>query len=138
MASSHNKAEDAMRQWQSQLSDDDDVSDSDHPGDYTTRMGELFDDEDHTDDEVFVYNGVDADTSMTDYHHQLRDILGPENGVDENEAEGRADHESLATIDAGRDADEEVYSVRAPSRTLKPYFEFRHIGAGETHAKRVR
>ncbi len=86
MASSHNEAEDAMRQWQSQLSDDDDVSDSDHPGDYAARMEELFDDdEDQTDDEVFVYNGVDADTSMTDYHHQLRDILGPENGVDEND-----------------------------------------------------
>jgi hypothetical protein len=141
MASSHNEVEDAMRQWQSQLSDDDDVSDSDHPGDYTTRMEELFDDEDQTDDEVFVYNGVDVDTSITDYNHQLRDILGPENGVDENDdTESRADHESLATTKAGRNTDEEVYSVRAPSRILKSYFEFKHVGAGETHcpAERVR
>ncbi|KAM6502245.1 Golgi CORVET complex core vacuolar protein 8 domain containing protein [Amanita muscaria] len=64
-----------------------DIPDSDHPGDYSTRMEELFDDEDelgsNTDDEAFVYTGVDADTPAgSGYHDQLRDILGPEAGDD--------------------------------------------------------
>ncbi|KAK2463245.1 hypothetical protein APHAL10511_004900 [Amanita phalloides] len=79
MASGQNETDVATKPWQSFMSDDDDIPDSDHPGDYSTRMGELFDDED-TDPEEFVYTGVDADTSTIGYHDQLRDILGQEAG----------------------------------------------------------
>ena len=118
------------------MSDDDEVPDSDHPGDYITRMEELFDDEDElenqTDDENFVYTGVDADTSMTDYHHQLRDILGPEIGGDEDDDnESRTGSGSPETTKAA----EETYSVRVQNKI--PYIVFTHVGSGETYFFRI-
>ena len=112
MASSHNEVGNATRQWQSHMSDDDEVPDSDHPGDYTTRMEELFDDEDESrnqsEDEEFVYTGVDADTSMTDYHHQLQDILG------EDDIESRTGGGSPETTKTA----EETYSVCVPNNRV--------------------
>lgn len=60
-------------------SEDEDV-DFTYPGDYSTHMVELFDGEEHAsgeedpEDEVFIYDGVDADTSAS-YKDQLRDVL---------------------------------------------------------------
>ena len=73
--------------------------------DYSTRMGELFDDEDETpavsvprldpdeddeNDEAFIYDGADAQVSRASYREQLRDVLDedgedPDNGDDELE-----------------------------------------------------
>lgn len=60
--------------------------DDDNTGDYSTRMEELFEEEDdgdahqdeEEDEEGFVYSGVDADESNGDYRSQLRDVLGLE------------------------------------------------------------
>jgi hypothetical protein len=69
--------------------------------DYSTRMGELFDDEDETPavslprldpdedgetDEAFIYDGVDAQVSRATYREQLRDVLD-EDGEDDDDDE---------------------------------------------------
>jgi len=65
----------------------------DNVGDYSTRMEELFEEddgdeetgEDDDDEEGFLYTGVDANDSTGDYCSQLRDVLGPEAGEDQTE-----------------------------------------------------
>ncbi|TFY83559.1 hypothetical protein EWM64_g450 [Hericium alpestre] len=95
------------------FSDDvtDDIEQDDHPGDYSTRMEELFDDDeevehkDVSEDEVdseedggFVYNGADAEQADGTYDDRLRDILGadPEDDdeVDEVEVERSLLHDA--------------------------------------------
>ena len=62
-----------------------------HPGDYSTRMEELFDDggddeefeekegnNENDDDEGFLYTGIDAADVPAGYKEQLRDVLGSE------------------------------------------------------------
>ena len=80
----------------------DDVQDDDHPGDYSTRLGEVMSDEedfatggvdDDNDDEAFFYNGVDAEPAGT-YREQLRDVLGPDH-EDEDTSEAQEVEHSL-------------------------------------------
>ena len=58
----------------------------DHPGDYSTRFEELMSDGEHehedSDEEGFLYNGVDADQVQGGYKEQLRDVLGPDHEED--------------------------------------------------------
>ncbi|KAF5370704.1 hypothetical protein D9758_002023 [Tetrapyrgos nigripes] len=79
--------------------EDDDEHEHEHTGDYSTRMEELFEDEedqnldihhddDSEDDEGFIYTGADADVSIVSYKDQLRDVLGPEH---ESEADSTED-----------------------------------------------
>ncbi|THU95630.1 hypothetical protein K435DRAFT_723399 [Dendrothele bispora CBS 962.96] len=79
--------------------DNDEHEFDEHPGDYSTRMEELFEDEedgpnahidgdDSEDEEGFIYTGADADVSITSYRDQLRDVLGPEH---EEEADSVVD-----------------------------------------------
>ncbi|KAG6841894.1 hypothetical protein C0991_005624 [Blastosporella zonata] len=81
-----------LRQPSPGLSDNVDSSTEDHPGDYSTRMEELFDegddgtafaDSEDEDDEGFLYTGVDAPDIPTGYTDQLRDVLGSELTDDE-------------------------------------------------------
>ena len=115
MSSAPNDGTDAIKLWQSHMSDEQPyIPDSDHPGDYSSRMEELFDDgEDefgtNTDDEEFVYTGVDADTPTAGYHDQLRDILGSEAGVD-NDAEAKAPFAGQSQTDEGSDNANDVRS----------------------------
>ncbi len=85
--------------------------------DYSTRMGELFDDEDETptvsvprfdpdedgeNDEAFIYDGVDAQVSRTSYREQLRDVLDEDGeDADDDELEEREVERSLVH-DLGR------------------------------------
>ncbi|KAJ8076521.1 hypothetical protein PM082_000944 [Marasmius tenuissimus] len=70
--------------------EDDDNHNMEDSGDYSTRMKELFDDEEHanghnenkdsdsdSDEEGFIYAGADADVSVG-YKDRLRDVLGPD------------------------------------------------------------
>jgi len=75
--------------------DDEDAEDN-HEGDYSTRMEELFGDEgeveaNSSDDDEFVYDGVDAErVSGANYQQQLRDVLGSDDAsdnLDEEEVE---------------------------------------------------
>jgi len=92
-------------------SDDEEHIDT-NGADYSTRMGELFDDENETsavslprfgpddedgeDEEAFVYDGVDAQTSRASYHEQLRDVLDDDGeDVDGDELEEREVERSL-------------------------------------------
>ena len=76
------------------FSEHDEDEEDTHEGDYSTRMEELFDDEnegeagdeDEEDEEGFVYTGQDADESTGDYRAQLRDVLGPD-AEEEEESE---------------------------------------------------
>jgi hypothetical protein len=86
--------------------------------DYSTRMGELFDDEDETsavsvhrldpdedgeNDEAFIYDGADAQVSSASYREQLRDVLDEdgedtdddddEDGLEEREVERSLVHD---------------------------------------------
>lgn len=75
--------------------DEDEDAQSIYPGDYSTQLEELFDGEEDSEsgeaeqrsdnDEDFVYDGIDADTSIS-YKDQLRDVLGQED-ADEREEE---------------------------------------------------
>ncbi|KAH9988437.1 Golgi CORVET complex core vacuolar protein 8-domain-containing protein [Russula compacta] len=84
----------------SDFGSDDDVHIDINGGDYSTRMGELFDDEDHTptasfprfgvdqdddDEEAFVYDGADVHVSRATYREQLRDVLDGDDNDDEVE-----------------------------------------------------
>ncbi|KAI0267108.1 Golgi CORVET complex core vacuolar protein 8-domain-containing protein [Gloeopeniophorella convolvens] len=90
-------------------SDDEEHVDT-HGGDYSARMGELFDDEDEPpvhgthaklddedDDEgeAFVYDGADAAVSHASYRQQMRDVLGDEDEDDEDVVEEREVEHSL-------------------------------------------
>lgn len=86
-------------------------------GDYSARMGELFDDDQETtpnsgshfrldhdgndDEEAFVYDGVDAQLSRATYRDQLRDVLDDDNDDDQDndEAEEREVEHSLVHDD---------------------------------------
>ncbi|KAG6857676.1 hypothetical protein H0H87_004092 [Tephrocybe sp. NHM501043] len=84
-----------LRQSSPGLSDNGDANAEEHPGDYSTRMEELFDDredgpepfadedEDEDEDEGFVYTGVDAPPVTIGYIDQLREVLGSELTDDE-------------------------------------------------------
>ena len=103
----------------SDLGDEDGAAEA-HPGDYSSRMEELFDDDEDEDlrpghtngahlsdddeDEPFVYDGVDAEPRVTSYRDQLRDVLdddAEESGSSEREVE----HSLL------QDVEEELPSV---------------------------
>ncbi|KAG5650521.1 hypothetical protein H0H81_011939 [Sphagnurus paluster] len=72
-----------------------DFNTEEHPGDYSTRMEELFadgeedvvelEDEDE-DEEGFLYTGIDAADTPVGYKDQLRDVLGAELTDDEMDA----------------------------------------------------
>ncbi|KZV62595.1 hypothetical protein PENSPDRAFT_617741 [Peniophora sp. CONT] len=112
----------------SDLSDEDEAADA-HPGDYSARMGELFDDDEDEDirpartngahlsddeeDEPFVYNGVDAEPHPTSYRDQLRDVL------DDDDASGSSEREVEHSL--LQDVEEELPSViieEAPHRDV--------------------
>lgn len=83
---------------------DNDHDDLEHPGDYSTRMEELFEDgenesshgedEDSDDEENFLYTGADALDMPAGYRDQLRDVLGPEL-TDDDEIEAHEVERSL-------------------------------------------
>jgi vacuolar protein sorting-associated protein 8 len=93
-------------------SDDEEHVDT-NGADYSTRMGELFDDEDETpavsvlrldpdeddeNDEAFIYDGADAQVSRASYREQLRDVLDEDDGDadnDDDELEEREVEHSL-------------------------------------------
>lgn len=100
---------------------DEDEEDA-HEGDYSTRMDELFDDENGTEgddgddeEEAFIYDGADAGGSTGDYRAQLRDVLGPDAEEEEEGIENSEDrtnnvlHEPVENSDFGS-------QVRAHSR----------------------
>lgn len=69
-------------------------SHDEHPGDYSTRFEELMSDAENgtaghedSDEEGFLYTGVDADELQGGYREQLRDVLGPEHEDDLEEVE---------------------------------------------------
>jgi hypothetical protein len=79
---------------------DSDADHDEHPGDYSTRMEELFEggeedlsdshrkgDDSEEDDGGFLYTGVDAGDLPTGYQEQLRDVLGSELSDDDDELE---------------------------------------------------
>jgi hypothetical protein len=92
-------------------SDDEEHLDA-NSADYSTRMGELFDDDDETSavslprfdpdengerEEAFIYDGADAQVSRASYREQLRDVLdddGDDVG-DDDELEEREVERSL-------------------------------------------
>ncbi|PFH51516.1 hypothetical protein AMATHDRAFT_2972 [Amanita thiersii Skay4041] len=82
--------------------EDDDVETPvfENAGEYSSRMEELFADadrdlEDQSDDEEFLYTGVDANNTSAGYNDQLRDILGPEMGDNEDKEVLQPEHLSL-------------------------------------------
>jgi hypothetical protein len=84
----------------------DDDDDSYDQGDYSTRIEELLSDEDASDDDddsgsSFIYTGIDAEVSSGNYHDQLRDVLGHEADVEEDEVERSLipENEELAVAD---------------------------------------
>ena len=84
----------------------DDIHDDDHPGDYSTRLGEVMSDEEDSsgarehegdendDEEAFFYSGVDAEPAGT-YREQLRDVLGPEHEEDDTSDAQEVEHSLL-------------------------------------------
>jgi hypothetical protein len=81
--------------------------------DYSTRMGELFDDEDGTsavsahrldpdedgeNDEAFIYDGADAQVSGASYREQLRDVLD-EDGEDTDNDNDELEHSLVRDLD---------------------------------------
>ena len=77
----------------STFSSNDEETDDDQGGDYSTRMEELLSDEDENGDAEadendggFVYDGVDAEQVTGDnYRDQLREVLGPDDSYYESE-----------------------------------------------------
>jgi hypothetical protein len=79
-------------------------------GDYTTRMSELFDDDDldtptvsaprfdfddDDDEEAFVYDGADTQVTRTSYREQLREVLDDDDDDDDDTAEEHEVERSL-------------------------------------------
>ena len=95
----------------SDLGDEDGAADA-HPGDYSARMEELFDDDedehirpgrtngihssDDKDDEPFVYNGVDAEPNPISYRDQLRDVLDDESVHSEEDSDRKMRKEAIS------------------------------------------
>ncbi|KAG5648482.1 hypothetical protein DXG03_003093 [Asterophora parasitica] len=103
----------------------DHISDNDveeHEGNYSTRMEELFDDgedgvatyendeDEESDEEGFLYTGLDAQDAPTGYRDQLRDVLGPEFTDDEMEAH---EGERSLVLDEGDLNDDEEHPPAA-------------------------
>ncbi|KAG6911131.1 hypothetical protein DXG01_003871 [Tephrocybe rancida] len=115
-----------------------------HPGDYSTRMDELFDDgddeaepvadvDDDEDGEGFVYAGVDAPDIPTGYTDRLRDVLGSEltdddSDVLEVEMSSVHDHDDAHSLDRLR---EDVLANHAPS-TSPSLQSVEHVHAEST------
>ncbi|KAL4252775.1 VPS8 family protein [Abortiporus biennis] len=88
------------------LSDEEETQDE-HVGDYSTRFEELMSDgeessqkdkeDEDEDEEGFFYSGVDAE-QVTGYREQLRDVLGPEHEEDELE-EAEVEHSLLHEVE---------------------------------------
>lgn len=104
-----------IRQPSPDFSDHDvsDIERDEHPGDYSTRMEELFEDgedgadfrekddvNEEDDEEGFLYTGIDADVP-TGYRERLRDVLGSELS-DDDELEAHEATRSLFNDDAAR------------------------------------
>jgi hypothetical protein len=80
-------------------------------GDYSARMGELFDDDQETtpnsashfrldhdgrdDEEAFIYDGVDAHLSRATYREQLRDVLDDDDGDDDDQNDDEAEEREV-------------------------------------------
>ncbi|KAH7914153.1 Golgi CORVET complex core vacuolar protein 8-domain-containing protein [Hygrophoropsis aurantiaca] len=84
---------------------EDDFSEDHHEGDYSTRMEELFDDEDEgeieeesSEEEGFVYEGVDASPVAGTYRDRLRAVLGPDEGDESEEQE--VEHSLLHEVES--------------------------------------
>lgn len=84
------------------FSEHDEDEDDTHEGDYSTRMEELFDDEnegeggdEEDDEEGFIYDGEDAGESAGDYRAQLRDVLGPDAEEEEEDEDDEAEANKL-------------------------------------------
>lgn len=88
--------------------EDNDDAEFTYPGDYSSHMEELFDGEEPADEERselhddeeeedggFIYDGVDADTSIG-YKAQLREVLGQDHDEEESEADVLDVERSLA------------------------------------------
>ncbi|KAF8633263.1 hypothetical protein AX17_004439 [Amanita inopinata Kibby_2008] len=120
--------------WQlDNVDEDSEVPDSDHPGDYSSRMEELFDDGDdeletHSKDEEFLYTGMDANNTSTGYHDQLRDILGPELGDNEDDSLSRSEIEDRTIM-----IDETIEIIAATTRPV-PLHESELMTAAESPA----
>ena len=126
--------------------------DEEHPdtngADYSTRMGELFDDEDETSavsphrfdpdengesEEAFIYDGSDAQVSRASYREQLRDVLDDdgEDVDDDDELEEREVERSLVhdpdspPITIGDEAMVSPSSCNTP-RLFDAYFAWPH------------
>ena len=112
---------------------DDDGSTEEHTGNYSTRMEELFDDDEdehirpartngvhlsdeEDDDEPFVYNGVDAEPHPVSYRDQLRDVL------DDDDASGSSEREVEHSL--LQDAEEEVPSVIVEEAPVSPFVSY--------------
>lgn len=89
-------------------------------GDYSTQMEEFDGEEDSEveqksddSDEDFLYDGVDANTSVS-YKDQLREVLGQENENDEEEDEEEEEctEESLIHENGVTTEDDELVRVR--------------------------
>lgn len=132
-------------------SDDEEHADT-NGADYSTRMGELFDDEDETpavsvprldpdeddeNDEVFIYDGADVQVSCASYREQLRDVLDEDDedsDNDEDELEEReVEHSLVRDLDQPPIAmgDEALVSPPSPFRANPPrlfdaYFAWLH------------
>lgn len=108
-------------------SEADEVQD-DHPGDYSTRLGEVMSDEEELsrgqgheesdDDEGFFYNGVDSEPAGT-YREQLRDVLGPEHEEDDVSDAQEVEHSLLVhekeMLEASMDDEARVSLSYTPS-----------------------
>ena len=122
--------------------------DGEHPdtngADYSTRMGELFDDEDETsavsprfepgengeNEEAFLYDGADAQVSRASYREQLRDVLDDdgEDVGDDDELEEREVERSLVDsppITVGDEALVSPSSCNSP-RLFDAYIAWSH------------
>jgi hypothetical protein len=90
---------------------DSDTEHDEHPGDYSARMEELFEDgeddapgfrekgeDEDDDDEAFLYTGVDAGDLHAGYQERLRDVLGSEIS-DDDEWEEAPGVKRASTVD---------------------------------------
>ncbi|RDB25342.1 Vacuolar protein sorting-associated protein 8 [Hypsizygus marmoreus] len=126
---------------------DHDASDNDeeHPGDYSTRMEELFDEEDESDahvedeedeEEGFLYTGVDAGDIPTGYRDQLRDVLGSDltddDEMEANEVEKSLvidEHDEVLHFEDDTHSHPDVHSDNTPSTSSIGLFTPQRIGS---------
>lgn len=100
--------------------DEDEHEYQDHPGDYSTRMDELFTDQSEGDEEGSLLQSPRSHHKVTEatYREQLRDVLGPETTGEDDEADdpGR----SLSPGYAFSDDEHLTQSTSDPQRPVSP------------------